>query len=306
VTAIRAVSAAQGNFVMIANAAMQDTALSYQARGIIAYVLSLPPKETEHLTAALIEAGGTNGREAVRSALRELEERGYYRRNRTNDGHGKWAWDQVISDLPLPSDANAQVAPYDGNPLDGFPLDGFPLDKDFKDGVTKDDRSPLRGDPSSAPGGADPDAGAKPDLDAPGSREDVERICKHLADRVEQRYGKRPPVIKRWRTAARQMLDLDNLTEQQVHAAIDWCQDDEFWAPNVRSVNKLREKYIQLRAAALRQQQRTAAAGGYRPATTDARVQQGMALVAKYEQEGDDEVDPAVPRHAIAGQVVTQ
>lgn len=83
-------------------------------------------------------------------------------------------------------------------------------------------------------------------------RDDVERICDHLADRIEANGSKRPTISKGWRDAARLMLDRDERTEEQVHAAIDWCQDDEFWRGNVLSLPKLRDKYDQLRLQAQR------------------------------------------------------
>jgi len=99
---------------------------------------------------------------------------------------------------------------------------------------------------------SDSDKSGKNRLDQPGQRDDVERLCQHLADRIEQQTGARPNVGVQWRRAARLLLDADHRTEAQVHAAIDWCQDDEFWRSNVLSMSKLREKYIQLRAAAQR------------------------------------------------------
>jgi hypothetical protein len=84
-------------------------------------------------------------------------------------------------------------------------------------------------------------------------REDVEKICRHLADRIEGNGSKRPSITKGWRDAARLMLDKDGRTEEQVHAAIDWCQDSEFWRGNILSLPKLREKYDQLRLQAMRE-----------------------------------------------------
>lgn len=284
-TAIRASRSAEGKFVQIANAAMQDIRLSYQARGIIAYVLSLPPDA--HLTAAMIEESAPNGRNSVRSALRELEQFGYYQRTRTSGGYGQWIWDQVISDAPMTSAeaASSQVNSCDRLSADELSSGELPADKSFKDVEPKhEEHEPLRGSSSSDPASRDPDAGeTPPGLDDPGAREDVDRICAHLADRVEQRYGKRPNVVKRWRTAARQMLEIDGLTEQQVHTAIDWCQDNEFWAPNVRSVPKLREKYIQLRAQAMREQQQVN--GGRKQSTTNERVGAALDLAERYAAE---------------------
>jgi len=88
--------------------------------------------------------------------------------------------------------------------------------------------------------------------DEPGVRPDVDRLCQHLADRIEQQSGRRPHIGKLWRQSARYLLDIDGLCEDRVHAAIDWCQDDEFWRPNILSMSKLREKYVVLQAAARR------------------------------------------------------
>lgn len=110
--------------------------------------------------------------------------------------------------------------------------------------------------------------------DEPGSRPDVERLCNHLADLVEQNYGKRPVITReRWRKPARLMLDKDGYTEDQITRAIDWCQDDEFWRPNVRSMGKLRDKYIQLREAAKRKARQNGNGHGAVVAKSDERMQ---------------------------------
>lgn len=83
-------------------------------------------------------------------------------------------------------------------------------------------------------------------------RGDVERVCGHLADRIEANGSKRPRVGPRWRMAARLLIDADGRTEDQIIKAIDWCQADTFWKSVVLSMPKLREKYDQLRLAAQR------------------------------------------------------
>jgi hypothetical protein len=87
-------------------------------------------------------------------------------------------------------------------------------------------------------------------------RDDVERICNHLADRIAEDGSKRPPIGKGWHDAARLMLDKDGRTEAEVHAAIDWCQNHHFWRSNILSLPKLREKYDQLRKVAESEQHR--------------------------------------------------
>ncbi|MFD8531514.1 hypothetical protein ACFV0L_29250 [Streptosporangium canum] len=122
----------------------------------------------------------------------------------------------------------------------------------------KKKEEPLRGPSSSA---------ASPrDTDEP--REDIERICEHLTERIEANGSKRPTITKGWRNAARLMLDKDNRTEDQIHKAIDWCQADEFWRSNILSLPKLREKYDQLRLTAQRDGNRPASGGGHKPWTS--------------------------------------
>ena len=94
---------------------------------------------------------------------------------------------------------------------------------------------------------------APPTRDLNEGRVDVERICVHLADRIEANGSKRPSITKTWRDNARLLIDKDGRTEQQIHTAIDWCQDSEFWQPNIMSMPTLREKYDQLRLQAKRQ-----------------------------------------------------
>lgn len=68
------------------------------------------------------------------------------------------------------------------------------------------------------------------------------------------------------------MLDKDGRTPEQIRAAIDWCQDHEFWRGVILSMPKLRAKYDQLRLQAQRGRTPTP-----RPSTTDQRVAQALA-----------------------------
>jgi len=83
-------------------------------------------------------------------------------------------------------------------------------------------------------------------------RDDVDRICLYLADRVEANGSKRPEINKTARQSARLMLDVDKRTEAQIVWLIDWCQGDDFWRGNVLSVSGLRSKFDQLRLASQR------------------------------------------------------
>lgn len=141
VTAIRTARAADGKFVQIANAALQDSRLSFAARGILAYVLSLPPDH--HLTADWLEDQAPTSRRDVRAALKELAALGYYRKTRKSGGKGVWIWEQVISDAPIAGDVE-QVNGEDAFPQvvssDQFSSDVFSSDEKRSDkDLTRED-----------------------------------------------------------------------------------------------------------------------------------------------------------------------
>ena len=107
-------------------------------------------------------------------------------------------------------------------------------------------------------------------------RDDVERVCQHLVDRIVANGSRQPKITKAWRTQARLLIDKDGRTESQVHTAIDWCQNDAFWKSNILSMPKLREKYDQLRLAAQRTKSQTADDGKFDRAMQ--RVQQRLEI----------------------------
>ncbi|NEA21574.1 hypothetical protein [Actinomadura bangladeshensis] len=135
----------------------------------------------------------------------------------------------------------------------------------------------------------------------PDSRPDVERLCAHLADRVAANGSKRPQITKKWRTAARLMLDRDGRTEEQIRGAIDWSQNHEFWRGNVMSMPKLREQYDRMRLQA--ESARARATPGQRRSTADERVAQGQALKDQFRRPGDQPPDP--PANTIPGEIIT-
>lgn len=123
-------------------------------------------------------------------------------------------------------------------------------------------------------------ATASRDAEAGQGREDVRRVCEHLADCIAGNGSKRPTITKRWEDAARLLMDKDGRTEEQVHRAIDWCQDDDFWRSNILSMPKLREKYDQLRLKAMNG--RASPGAGPVRSTTDERVAQAQALKERF------------------------
>src|SRR5690242_17950841 len=71
---------------------LQDATLSFRARGMLAMMLSMPDDWHFHGVRS-IEQLGSEGREAVRTTLQELEARGYVVRiSRRASGDNGWEW----------------------------------------------------------------------------------------------------------------------------------------------------------------------------------------------------------------------
>lgn len=101
------------DFTILPNRLLKDKRLSFKARGILAMMLAMP--EDWQTYAAWIEEQGTEGKEALQSAFKELEKYGYLSRQRVLDPvtkkftHYQWSWFDE---------------PYDGMPSAGFPAGG--------------------------------------------------------------------------------------------------------------------------------------------------------------------------------------
>ena len=76
-----------GHFVTIDNRTIRDERLSFRARGLLAFALSLPADAT--LRSEDLATNATEGRDAVRNAMRELEAHGYLVRGRERIAGGR-------------------------------------------------------------------------------------------------------------------------------------------------------------------------------------------------------------------------
>lgn len=104
------------HFTVVRNTLVDDERLSYRAFGLLVYLLSKPDNWRIEAS-ALARPAGREGRDAVRSALSELEATGHLRREKHQDKHGRWVTDSYIYEIP---DVSA------GHTGDGIPVVGNP------------------------------------------------------------------------------------------------------------------------------------------------------------------------------------
>lgn len=105
---IRTARAAEGRFTQVSNQLLQDARISDRARGLGSRILSYPPDT--RIDSVALANGTKEGRDALRGALRELEEHGYLTRVRKQGEDGKWITESLFTDGPV------ALAPATGGP----------------------------------------------------------------------------------------------------------------------------------------------------------------------------------------------
>jgi hypothetical protein len=87
-------------FVILPNELAREQNLSFRARGLLAYLLSMP-EDWRTNSNQLAGQSPKEGRDAIRSALTELEHAGYLKRRRLQDADGRWRTETIVTDSAL-------------------------------------------------------------------------------------------------------------------------------------------------------------------------------------------------------------
>lgn len=102
------------HYVVVQNALVRDRRLSFRARGLLVHLLSMPPGWKT--SSARLVRETTEGRDAIRTAIRELEQAGYVRHSRRQDERGRWASEWIVYDTPCGQDGDNDHCPTPENP----------------------------------------------------------------------------------------------------------------------------------------------------------------------------------------------
>ena len=117
-----------GNYTVMSNHHLRDKSLSLKAKGLLSQMLSLP--EDWDYTLAGLARINSEGRDAIRAAVKELEAAGYVTRSRVRDEKGRLlGTEYVIRERPFFSAGPAVGEPAAEGPTQEHPAQ---LNKDTK------------------------------------------------------------------------------------------------------------------------------------------------------------------------------
>ena len=85
-------------FTVLRRELIDDSRLSFRALGVLTYILDKP--DDWHVDADQIARTHQEGRDAIRTALAELEEAGYLSRTKYRAADGTWRADSTVYDVP--------------------------------------------------------------------------------------------------------------------------------------------------------------------------------------------------------------
>ena len=217
------------NYSVINNTVLRDERLSWRARGVAAYLLTQPDNWT--INSDNIWSKGTEGRDAVRSALKELEKTGYLKRTKLQDENGKFS--TVLTLYEIPTTENQSSV----NQSSVFQASNINTKEEVLRRSTKDPASQADASQSSGRrGGASPRKRATPDPKV-----------KEILDAYVEVRGKNGINYGKESAWAKKIVNEDG-TPEEVKGCYLWLKADAFWQDKPLSLNKIFETLPEYKA----------------------------------------------------------
>ena len=242
------------NYTVLHNHFLKRDDLSWKAKGMLAYILSLPNDWNINLEEIMRHA--TEGKSAFRSGWKELRDAGYVERRPVKDEETKKIlyWETIVRET-VEEEAAAAKKPHTENPPSGNPPSGKPVDG--KSDTTKY----LKELSTNKPNTNNTKSNSSREFAKPAKYADDSRymsLAKRLYDHIKERNPKqKEPNWQTWADDFRKTIELDKRDFKEAVLVLDWCQRNEFWQNNILSPVKFRKQYDQLFLKMDSEQQKT-------------------------------------------------
>ena len=179
-----------GDYTVMSNFHLKDKRLSLKAKGLLSQMLSLP--DDWDYTLSGLSYINRESKDAIRSAVNELETAGYIRRRQTTDASGKFAANEyTIFERPIEGepmlDKPLSENPITVNPSAVNPLPENPTQLNTKKSSKETSKTDLSSTEISNPIQSNPPtpAGARMGMDRMGARECYREV---ILDNIEYSY----------------------------------------------------------------------------------------------------------------------
>lgn len=230
------------NYTVLHNQFLKRNDLSWKAKGILAYILSLPDDWNINLKEVMTHA--TEGEKAFRSGWKELKDLGYVDRRPIRDDDTKKIthWETIVREsvdvtTNEPLTQNLHVGKEDvGNlHVDNDNL----LSTDSTKYLSKQNTNNRKGRKYSF--------------------DDTQfELAKLLWEKIKVNFpNNKEPNLEAWANDIRLMMEQDNRTVAEIKGVINWSQKHEFWYANIQSARTLRAKYETMYAQADREKKQS-------------------------------------------------
>lgn len=100
----------QKNYTVMSNYHLRDKNLSYKAKGLLSFMLSLP-EDWDYSMKGLVAVSKENIK-AIRAILNELKEHGYLEITQTRGERGYYKYEYTIRELPIDIEKSQEDNPY--------------------------------------------------------------------------------------------------------------------------------------------------------------------------------------------------
>ena len=229
------------NFESIHRATLQDETISWEAQGLLTYLLSLPDEWQLHVRELSQRRAGA-GVDKMRKILKELEDAGYITSVQVRDQKGRLSTiERTVYERPVAKspDETTQGKTVHGKTVHGKSVHGESATR--KD--TSLDKTQTRKDTTKKDSTSE---------SAKRTNPDVLGLLQILNEWIQRNGFKAFNEGPEAYDAMSRLMTIDGRNFDQIAFIIDWSQTDEFWLGNIRSPKKLREHFDTMLAQALR------------------------------------------------------
>jgi hypothetical protein len=239
----------EADYTVVSNQAIEDSRLSFRARGVLIWLLAKP--EGWVVSKSAIANAGSESAHAIDAVFTELYSLGYLTQSHEHRTDGKLAGTVItVHERPghdTPTSPRLGEVTHSSPPAETPQTPSVPRESTL---TRPRETAPLVSTHSELSTNTEVSTShtAKSRCDAERFPPEVSALCERLADAIRENGGIAPkPMSIGWLDAMDRLIRLDRRPPAEIAKVIDWCQQDDFWRGNVLSAPKLRAKYDQLR-----------------------------------------------------------